>query len=139
MSPPEAEKRRRRVPSHERTLLCFVQALVGMRTIVELRDDVAIKGVLVDVDDRMNCMLEHAVRRTPEGSTIKLERVYVNARTIRFVHVPKDVDPSELIERKRLERFEASRHYQRLAAFGPRNPQKPVGGGAARAHDAATR
>ena len=87
----------------------------------------------------VNCVLENAVRRTPEGSTMKLERVYVNARTIRFVHVPKDVDPSELIERKRLERFEASRHYQRLAAFGPRNPQKPVGGGTTRAHDAATR
>ena len=85
-----------------------MQALVGVRTIVELRDDVAIKGVLVDVDDRMNCVLENAVRRTPEGSTMKLERVYVNARTIRFVHVPKDVDPSELIERKRLERFEAN-------------------------------
>ena len=54
-------------------MLCFVQALVGVRTIVELRDDVAIKGVLVDVDDRMNCVLENAVRRTPEGSTMKLD------------------------------------------------------------------
>ena len=121
-------ERRRCVPPHERTLLCFVQALVGMRTIVELRDDVAVKGVLVDVDDRMNCTLENAVRRTPEGTTVKLDRVYVNARQIRFVHVPKDVDPSELIERKRLEQFEASRHYQRLAAFGPKNPQKQIGG-----------
>ena len=57
MPPPEGEKRRRRVPSHERTLLCFVQALVGMRTIVELRDDVAIKGVLVDVPMVMNTMV----------------------------------------------------------------------------------
>jgi small nuclear ribonucleoprotein (snRNP)-like protein len=107
-------------------LLCFVQALVGLKTIVELRDDVAIKGTLVDVDDRMNCTLSDAVRRTPEGTTMNLDVVYVNARLIRFVHVPKEIDPSALIEKKRLEQFEAARHYQRLAAFGPRNPQKTV-------------
>lgn len=121
---PEGQPRKRRVPFAERTLLCFVQALVGTKVVVELRDDVAIRGVLADVDDRMNLTIENAQRRTPEGVLMKLERVYVSARTVRYVHVPPSVDPSELVERKRLEAFEASRHYQRQAAFGPRNPSK---------------
>ena len=118
------QPRKQRVPFAERTLLCFVQALVGTKVVVELRDDVAIRGVLADVDDRMNLTIENAQRRTPEGVLMKLERVYVSARTVRYVHVPPSVDPSELVERKRLEAFEASRHYQRQAAFGPRNPSK---------------
>ena len=118
------QPRKQRVPFAERTLLCFVQALVGTKVVVELRDDVAIRGVLADVDDRMNLTIENAQRRTPEGVLMKLERVYVSARTVRYVHVPPSVDPSDLVERKRLEAFEASRHYQRQAAFGPRNPSK---------------
>ena len=118
------QPRKQRVPFAERTLLCFVQALVGTKVVVELRDDVAIRGVLADVDDRMNLTIENAQRRTPEGVLMKLERVYVSARTVRYVHVPPSVDPSDLVERKRLEAFEASRHYPRQAAFGPRNPSK---------------
>ena len=140
--PPPPGKREKR-PFRERTLLCFVQALQGMRVVVEMRDDIAIRGTLADVDDRMNCVLENAQRRDPEGALLKLERVYVSARLIRYIHIPPDVDPSELVERKRLEAFEASRHYQRKAAFGPRNPSKaeraeaeaeagPGGGGGAR-------
>ena len=96
------QPRKQRVPFAERTLLCFVQALVGTKVVVELRDDVAIRGVLADVDDRMNLTIENAQRRTPEGVLMKLERVYVSARTVRYVHVPS-VDPSDLVERKRIE------------------------------------
>lgn len=87
-------------------MLCFVQALQGMKVVIEMRNDVAVKGTLSDVDDRMNCVIDNAVRLTPEGVKQKLEQIYVRARVIRYVHFPPAVDPSELIEKKRQEAYE---------------------------------
>ena len=110
----------------QRSLLCFVKALVGHLVVIETRDDVTTRGTLVDVDDGMNCVLEDAQRVTPEQALEKkrdkFERMFVRARLIRYVHVPTHVDPSELIERRRKEEFDASRHYQAKVVFGPYNP-----------------
>ena len=95
----------------QRSLLCFVKALVGHLVVIETRDDVTTRGTLVDVDDGMNCVLEDAQRVTPEQALEKkrdkFERMFV---------------PSELIERRRKEEFDASRHYQAKVVFGPYNP-----------------
>ena len=114
-------------PFRERSLLCFVHALRGMKVVIEMRNDVAVKGTLAEVDDRMNCVVENAIRLTPEGEKQRLELIYVRARVIRYVHFPPAVDPSELIEKKRQEAYDAARFYQKQVAFGPRNPQKVEG------------
>lgn len=114
-------------PRNERSLVCFVQALVGTTVVIECRDDVAIRGRLEHCDDDMHCTLVDAIRVTPEGEKTKLERVFVRARMIRYVHFAPSIDPSALIEEKRLERFEGARHYAKKAAFGPRNAPKVEG------------
>jgi small nuclear ribonucleoprotein (snRNP)-like protein len=119
--------RGQQAPFRERSLLCFVQALQGMKVVIEMRNDVAVKGTLADVDDKMNLVIDNAVRLTPEGEKQKLETIYVRARVIRYVHFPPAVDPSKLIEKKRLEAYEAARFYQKQAAFGPHNPNQVVG------------
>lgn len=121
---PKRTERKVRVPYAEKSLLCFVKALQGMKVVIELRDDVAMRGTLLEVDDRMNCVVGHAVRLTPEGRKQKLEEVYVKSRIIRYVHFPPAVDPSVLVEKKRLEAWEAARHYRAQAVLGPRNPSK---------------
>lgn len=37
----------------ERTLVCVIQALVGLELLVELRNDLSIRGVLDDCDNAM--------------------------------------------------------------------------------------
>ena len=51
----------------QRSLLCFVQALVGHLVVIETRDDVTTRGTLVEVDERMNCTLEGAQRVTEQA------------------------------------------------------------------------
>ena len=97
---------------------------MGTKVVVELRDDVAIQGVLADVDDRMNLTIENAQRRTPEGVLAKLERVYVSARTVRYVHVPPSVDPPISSSASDSRRSRRAGSHQRQAAFGPRHPSK---------------
>lgn len=45
----------RRPPRSETTLACFIQALQGRRVVVELRNDVIIRGCLEEADDFMKC------------------------------------------------------------------------------------
>ena len=111
-------------PRNERSLVCFIQALVGTTVVIECRDDVALRGHLEQCDEGMHCTLTNAIRVTPEGHKTKLERVFVRARMIRYVHFAPTIDPLELIEQKRLEWLNASRHYAGKAAFGPKNAPK---------------
>ena len=110
-----------KTPRNEKSLVCFIQALVGTTVVVECRDDVAIRGNLEHCDDDMHCTLTNAIRVTPEGYKSKLERVYVRSRMIRFVHFAPSINPSEFMGQKRLDWFNASRHYAEQAAFGPKN------------------
>ena len=68
-----------KTPRNEKSLVCFIQALVGTTVVVECRDDVAIRGNLEHCDDDMHRTLTNAIRVTPEGYKSKLERVYAVA------------------------------------------------------------
>jgi len=109
---------------NEKSLVCFIQALVGTTVVIECRDDIAIRGQLEFCDDDMHCTLVNAIRVTPEGQKTTLERIFIRARMIRYVHFAPSIDPSALIEEKRREGFEGARHYAREAAFGPKNEAK---------------
>ena len=117
-----------KVPRNEKSLVCFIQELVGTTVVIECRDDVAIRGQLEHCDDEMHCTLTSAIRVTPEGEKTRLDRVFVRARMIRYVHFAPSIDPAAHMEQKRLDWFEASRHYARKAVFGPKNAAKPSTG-----------
>lgn len=100
--------------------------------VVECRDDVAVRGQLEFCDDDMHCTLTSAIRVTPGGGKTKLDRIFIRARMIRYVHFAPSIDPSALIEAKRREWFDGSRHYAKTAAFGPKNEAKATLGAAAK-------
>ena len=41
----------KRVEKGEQSLVCFVQALVGSKLVIELRNDTVIRGTIESVDD----------------------------------------------------------------------------------------
>jgi small nuclear ribonucleoprotein (snRNP)-like protein len=41
---------KKKVRASERSLICVIQALVGMKVLVELKNDVTVKGVLDECD-----------------------------------------------------------------------------------------
>ena len=118
---------KRHPASQDRSLLCLIQSLVDHVVILETRDDFSIRGYLTGCDEGMNCTLERAVRVTPEGRKDELDKLHVRARVIRFVHMPREINSVVLVEKKRLEDFEAARQYQSKVVFGPIHVSKIVG------------
>ena len=96
-----------KTPRNEKSLVCFIQAFVGTTVVVERSRRRRHQRELEHRDDDMHCTLTNAIRVTPEGYKSKLERVYVRSRMIRFVHFAPSINPSEFMEQKRLDWFNA--------------------------------
>eukprot|EP00798_Chlamydomonas_sp_ICE-L_P003133 gene3133-13146_t len=96
--PPRRPKRLNRA---ETSLICLIQALEGRKVVAELRNDCVIRGKIDSVDDYMNITLSDASYQTLEGTKTEFEFMYLKGRTIRFVHLPKSLDPAQAIEAQR--------------------------------------
>lgn len=85
-------------------MLCLIQSLEGRRVLAELRGDTLVRGKLDMVDDYMNLTLSDATVTPLQGTEARYPFLYVRGRNIRFVHLPKSLNPEELIEmhRKRI-------------------------------------
>lgn len=72
--------------------------------LAELRGDTLVRGKLDMVDDYMNLTLSDATVTPLQGTEARYPFLYVRGRNIRFVHLPKSLNPEELIEmhRKRI-------------------------------------
>ena len=85
----------------QRSLLCFVKALVGHLAVIETRHSVTTRGTLAHEDDAMNYAPEDAHRVTPASALEKkrstIDRTVVRARPLRYDHVPTLVAPTALI------------------------------------------
>uniref|UniRef100_A0A1I8AFQ9 Sm domain-containing protein n=1 Tax=Steinernema glaseri TaxID=37863 RepID=A0A1I8AFQ9_9BILA len=110
------ETRGERIASSQ-SLVCFLQALSGQNVVVELKNEVAVEGILASCDCSMNMILKDATvyRRRIKGSTpVKIEEVGIQARYVRFVHPTKKIDVLPLIRRsvnELLGRKKARRHF----------------------------
>ena len=82
----------------EDSLLCFVQALIGMRVVVELRFDTIIRGTLGTVDDHMNLTLSAASMQPLQGTVQNLEFLFVKGRNIRYIHLPGSLNAGQVVE-----------------------------------------
>uniref|UniRef100_A0A7S2QRZ1 Sm domain-containing protein n=1 Tax=Norrisiella sphaerica TaxID=552664 RepID=A0A7S2QRZ1_9EUKA len=89
-----AHERKRRTE----TLLCFVQALVGSRVEIELRDDVVVRGLLSSVDVLMNCRLQAANWKKKGRKKELFDTLHIPGRQIVFIHIPDDVDVTKTID-----------------------------------------
>lgn len=79
----QAKAKARRVRKPERTLVCFLQALEGMRLVVELRQDTIVRGVLESADEEMNLVITSATYTPLQGEKQELDWLYVKGHHIR--------------------------------------------------------
>lgn len=115
-------RRRRRL-----NLSVFIQALEGSKVVVELRNDSVVRGMLLHADDQLNLQLGDASYTALQGTARVLPYVYLRSRSVRFVHLPGNLDPAAAIEarRKRVAAAFAEHALARGRAGGSGNaPQK---------------
>nr|CAH7758853.1 unnamed protein product [Callosobruchus chinensis] len=83
---------------YHNSLVCVVKALEGIYTTIDLRNDTYVTGKIVRVDGWMNVDMVDAVFCDSRGSTRAFSDFFINARTIRYVHVPKEYPAMQMIE-----------------------------------------
>ncbi|KAL0850168.1 hypothetical protein ABMA28_012042 [Loxostege sticticalis] len=74
---------------YHNTLLCLVKALEGQNVTLDLRNDSYICGCITSVDGYMNISITSAVFCDPQGHEYAFEYLFVQARNIRYVHIPE--------------------------------------------------
>ncbi|EFX79721.1 hypothetical protein DAPPUDRAFT_304272 [Daphnia pulex] len=80
------------------SLLCLLQALEGRVAVVELRNEMAVKGLISQVDGFMNVSLQNATVQGNDDQHYHFEEFFVKARNIRYVQIPEDIDITEAIK-----------------------------------------
>ena len=88
-----------------KTLICFLQSLVGHDVTIEQKDDVTVTGRLLHVDAQMNCQMTDGVRvRTPkfylseEFEEKRVPEYFVNGTKIRYVLFDEEIEPISRME-----------------------------------------
>lgn len=84
----------------------FFKTLVGKEVTVELKNDLAVRGILHSVDQWLNIKLENVQvvdkERYPQLQTV--DTLFIRGSVVRFVHInPNDVDTELLQEATRRE------------------------------------
>ncbi|XP_063829159.1 U7 snRNA-associated Sm-like protein LSm10 [Ostrinia nubilalis] len=74
---------------YHNTLLCLVKSLEGKNITLDLRNDSTICGLVTAVDGYMNISLSNAVFVDPQENEYAFETLFVQARNIRYVHIPE--------------------------------------------------
>jgi len=74
------------------SLLCLLQALEGTVTVVEMRNEMAVKGLILQVDGFMNVTMRYVTVQGNDGGLYKFDDFFVKARNIRYVQIPDDMD-----------------------------------------------
>eukprot|EP01006_Ploeotia_vitrea_P034498 TRINITY_DN65758_c9_g7_i2.p1 TRINITY_DN65758_c9_g7~~TRINITY_DN65758_c9_g7_i2.p1 ORF type:complete len:133 (+),score=61.19 TRINITY_DN65758_c9_g7_i2:128-526(+) len=87
----------RRIRRQRATLVFFLQALVGRRVVVELRNETELRGRLDEVDERMNARMSTVSVKLVQREAVRVERLYVAGKEIRFVRIPDDVDVAKTL------------------------------------------
>ncbi len=90
----------RKLSPLQRSLCFLLESLRGNVVTVELKNDTVVKGMVEEADQQMNLTLFDALQ-TRRGS-IKgevLDVVFIQGITIRYVHLPDDLDPLQATEK----------------------------------------
>jgi small nuclear ribonucleoprotein (snRNP)-like protein len=81
-----------RRPKIQKSLALLVVSLVGVRLVVELKNDIEITGILEESDENMNMTIQNAIQVFPNGNVRELEVVFVNGSHVRYVHIPPEIN-----------------------------------------------
>lgn len=75
------------------SMICLLKAVEGMETTVELRDEKVAEGQIDSVDGFMNMnMSDVTLKFLLTGEEKKFDSFFINGKTIRYVHIPDEVD-----------------------------------------------
>ena len=82
------------------SMVCLLKAVEGMETIVELRDEKVAEGHIESVDGFMNINMTDVTLKFPiTGEVQKFDSFFINGKTIRYVHIPDEVDIKRSMEK----------------------------------------
>lgn len=82
------------------SMICLLKAVEGMETTVELRDEKIVEGQIDQVDGFMNINMSNVKLKLPlTGEEKKFDSFFVNGRTIRYVHIPDEIDMKRSMEK----------------------------------------
>lgn len=76
----------------------LVKTLEGRYTTIDLQNESVVTGKIVYSDGTMNIDLEDAIFYDARGSETPFTSMFIRARNIRYIHIPKDVKISEAIK-----------------------------------------
>lgn len=82
----------------ENSLVVLLQGLHGQVTTVDLRDESAARGRVINVDAFMNIRLEKVLYRDRRGRMSSMDDLFVTGRNVRYVHIPDHMNIRETIE-----------------------------------------
>ena len=113
------------------TLSVFLQALEGTKLVIELRRDTIVRGTLDSVDDALNLQMTDASVKTLDGATRNAANLYIRGSSVRFVHLPGNLEPAKAMEAHRNRVAQARREHaaqQGAAPTLPKGQQFETGG-----------
>lgn len=96
----------------ENSLVLLLQGLHGDVTTVELRNESAARGRVVNVDAFMNITMETVLYRDRRGHASSLQHLFIAGRNVRYVHIPEHRDVASTLQQQ-LSRIQRCRSFSR--------------------------
>ncbi|KOX73630.1 U7 snRNA-associated Sm-like protein LSm10 [Melipona quadrifasciata] len=73
------------------SLAILLKAVENERTTIDLRNEASVYGTVEHADAYMNVVMKNCVFTDPRGDSYSYTMFFVQARNIRFVHIPPKV------------------------------------------------
>ena len=109
-----------------KTLICFLQTLIGQKTCIELKNDYQLLGTVDQVDAYMNVELSDVCVRKPvnlvkgDYHQYNLDYMFIKGTRVRYVSVPDEIDVIENINQG-IEKIRS--HHRRVTSSTRRAPK----------------
>ncbi|XP_031369483.1 U7 snRNA-associated Sm-like protein LSm10 [Apis dorsata] len=73
------------------SLAILLKAVENVRTTIDLRNEASIYGIVEHADAYMNIVMKDCTFIDPRGDSYNYDMFFVQARNIRFVHIPPKI------------------------------------------------
>ncbi|XP_053209664.1 U6 snRNA-associated Sm-like protein LSm2 [Panonychus citri] len=113
-----------------KTLICFLQTLIGQKTWIELKNDYQLLGTVDQVDAYMNVELSDVSVRKPvnlvkgDYHQYNLDYMFIKGTRVRYVSVPDEIDVIENINQG-IEKIR-NHHTRRVTSSTRRAPKAVI-------------
>ncbi|XP_071864027.1 U7 snRNA-associated Sm-like protein LSm10 [Bombus fervidus] len=73
------------------TLAILLKAVQNERTTIDLRNEASVYGIVEHTDAYMNIVMRDCIFTDPRGDSYSYDMFFVQARNIRYVHIPPKI------------------------------------------------